>query len=239
MAGEARPARNLQVDRGRGVGREMVAHKLPELSLRYFDFGRADGKMVAERVFESNRFGIPAPLADWFAAATGGFVPVALMLAGAKDGARARVASRGGWARARRPALANEVRNQLGMSRLPRFGRTLARHALALLGALPGCDVRHTPLPPRLRLPSGPRSQHSRLRRPSSSTRLPGASNTFSPLRALGASIDRLPARAVDALYSPSMVKEVLSSGLGRPYVSSEHGAARRRLALEPERDVE
>jgi hypothetical protein len=64
---------------------EMVAQKLPDLSLRYFDFGRAEGKMVGEKVFESNRFGIPAPLAEWFAAATSGFVPVALGSAGAKS----------------------------------------------------------------------------------------------------------------------------------------------------------
>ena len=64
---------------------EMVAQRLPDLSLRYFDFGRAEGNMAGERLFESNRFGIPAPLADWFTAATMGFVPVALGSAGAKN----------------------------------------------------------------------------------------------------------------------------------------------------------
>ena len=64
---------------------EMIAERLPDLSLRYFDFGRADGKMIGERVFESNRYGIPAPLAEWFTAATSGFVPVALSSAGAKN----------------------------------------------------------------------------------------------------------------------------------------------------------
>jgi hypothetical protein len=64
---------------------EMVVEKLPDLSLRYFDFGRADGRMIGEKVFESTRFGIPAPLADWFAIVTTGFVPVALELAGAKS----------------------------------------------------------------------------------------------------------------------------------------------------------
>jgi len=64
---------------------EMVVARLPDLSLRYFDFGTADGKMVEDRLFESNRFGIPAPLADWFATATTGFVPVALESAGAKN----------------------------------------------------------------------------------------------------------------------------------------------------------
>jgi hypothetical protein len=64
---------------------EMVVARLPDLSLRYFDFGRAEGKMIGEKVFESNRYGIPAPLADWLATATSGFVPVALTSAGAKN----------------------------------------------------------------------------------------------------------------------------------------------------------
>jgi hypothetical protein len=64
---------------------EMIVGRLPDLSLRYFDFGRADGKMTGERLFESNRFGIPAPLADWFGYATSGFVPIALATAGATN----------------------------------------------------------------------------------------------------------------------------------------------------------
>jgi hypothetical protein len=64
---------------------EMVAERLPDLSLRYLNFGRADGKMVGDKAFESNRYGIPAPLADWFVAATNGFVPVALGTAGATN----------------------------------------------------------------------------------------------------------------------------------------------------------
>jgi hypothetical protein len=64
---------------------EMVVQRLPELSLRYFDFGTADGTMVGDKLFESNRLGIPANLADWFANATHGFVPVALETAGAKN----------------------------------------------------------------------------------------------------------------------------------------------------------
>jgi hypothetical protein len=64
---------------------EMVVERLPGLSLRYFDFGHADGRMVGDKSFESTRSGIPAPLADWFAVATLGFVPYALGLAGAKD----------------------------------------------------------------------------------------------------------------------------------------------------------
>jgi hypothetical protein len=39
--------------------------------------------------------------------------------------------------------------------------------------------------------------------------------NTFSPVRALGAGIDRLPREATDRLYSPATVKQVLSAGWG------------------------
>lgn len=64
---------------------EMVVERLPDLSLRYFDFGRAEGRMTGATVFELTRFGIPSPLADWFVFATMGFVPVALESAGAKN----------------------------------------------------------------------------------------------------------------------------------------------------------
>jgi len=64
---------------------ETVVQKLPDLSLRYFNFGRAEGDIMTQGLFESRRWGIPAPLADWFVAATSGFVPVALGIAGAKN----------------------------------------------------------------------------------------------------------------------------------------------------------
>jgi hypothetical protein len=64
---------------------ELVVQRLPELSLRYFDFGDAAGKMVDDRVFEADRYGIPEPLVEWFSIVTSGFVPVALGLAGAKN----------------------------------------------------------------------------------------------------------------------------------------------------------
>jgi hypothetical protein len=64
---------------------ELVVERLPALSLRYFDFGHADGRMVGDKCFETTRFGIPASIADWFVLATLGFVPYALGLAGAKD----------------------------------------------------------------------------------------------------------------------------------------------------------
>ena len=37
--------------------------------------------------------------------------------------------------------------------------------------------------------------------------------NTFSPARALGAGIDRLPSEATDALYDPAQLRQVLSAG--------------------------
>jgi hypothetical protein len=64
---------------------EMVAMRLGKLSMQYFDFGRAETVRVRDRVVESRRFGIPAPLAPWFIFAADGFVPVALKLAGAKS----------------------------------------------------------------------------------------------------------------------------------------------------------
>jgi hypothetical protein len=64
---------------------ESVVQRLPELSLRYFDFGDAAGKMVDDKVFEADRYGIPEPLVEWFSIVTSGFVPVALGIAGAKN----------------------------------------------------------------------------------------------------------------------------------------------------------
>jgi hypothetical protein len=64
---------------------ESVAMRLPALSMRYFDFGGADGRMIGPNVMESSRFGIPAALVDWFQWAVEGFTPVALTLAGARQ----------------------------------------------------------------------------------------------------------------------------------------------------------
>jgi hypothetical protein len=63
---------------------QLIAERLPALSMRYFDFGDADGKMVRDNVFEAHRYGVPAKLAEWMALVTSGFVPVALAQAGAK-----------------------------------------------------------------------------------------------------------------------------------------------------------
>lgn len=64
---------------------EMVASSLGRLSMKYFDFGRAETSRLGDRRLESRRYGIPAPIAPWFASAADGFVPVALKLAGAKS----------------------------------------------------------------------------------------------------------------------------------------------------------
>jgi hypothetical protein len=64
---------------------EMVAMRLPRLSMRYFDFGSSSGKMSGPKQMTSVRAGIPCSMADWFTYCTEGFVPVALTLAGAKD----------------------------------------------------------------------------------------------------------------------------------------------------------
>ena len=64
---------------------EMVAQRLARVSMQYFDFGGADGKMIRDKVLESHRFGIPAPMAQWFIHAAEGFTPVALELTGARD----------------------------------------------------------------------------------------------------------------------------------------------------------
>jgi hypothetical protein len=63
---------------------EMVAMRLPRLSLRYFDFGSSSGAMVGRKQMTSQRTGIPASLGEWFMHCTEGFVPVALALAGAR-----------------------------------------------------------------------------------------------------------------------------------------------------------
>jgi hypothetical protein len=63
---------------------EGVAMRLGGLSMRYFDFGRADTRKIGPTTIASDRVGIPAPLGTWFIWCVEGFVPVALKLAGAK-----------------------------------------------------------------------------------------------------------------------------------------------------------
>jgi hypothetical protein len=64
---------------------EMVAMRLPRLSMRYFDFGNSHGSMLRPKQMVSVQTGIPSSLGDWFMRCTEGFVPVALTLAGGKD----------------------------------------------------------------------------------------------------------------------------------------------------------
>jgi hypothetical protein len=63
---------------------EAVAMRLGGLSMRYFDFGAAETRKVGPRAIESDRVGIPAALASWFAWCAEAFIPVALKLAGAR-----------------------------------------------------------------------------------------------------------------------------------------------------------
>jgi hypothetical protein len=87
---------------------ELVALRLPGLSLRYFDFGSADAKMISTRVMRSVRAGVPASMASWFAWAIEGFTPAALELAGARQ---VRV-------RAEPPALDGEI-DGVALARIP------------------------------------------------------------------------------------------------------------------------
>jgi hypothetical protein len=64
---------------------EMVALRLPRLSMRYFDFGSSSGSMLRPKQMISVHAGIPRPLGDWFMQCSEGFIPVALTLAGARD----------------------------------------------------------------------------------------------------------------------------------------------------------
>ncbi len=67
---------------------EAVASRLGGLSMRYFDFGGSETRKLKPArggAIESDRVGIPAPLAAWFTWCVEGFVPVALKLAGAKS----------------------------------------------------------------------------------------------------------------------------------------------------------
>ena len=64
---------------------EMVALRLPRLSMQYLDFGHAEAKVAGPRFVEACRFGVPAPLVSWFTFGSQGFIPVALKLAGARS----------------------------------------------------------------------------------------------------------------------------------------------------------
>jgi hypothetical protein len=64
---------------------EAVAIRLPSLSLRYFEFGAADGGLIGPQTLVMRRSGVPEELARWFVWVVEGYVPTALAMAGAID----------------------------------------------------------------------------------------------------------------------------------------------------------
>ncbi len=64
---------------------DAVATRLPGLSLRYFEFGSADGSLIGPQTLLARRGGVPEALARWLVWAVEGFVPTALSMAGALD----------------------------------------------------------------------------------------------------------------------------------------------------------
>lgn len=64
---------------------EAVAARLPALSLRYFEFGSAEGSLIGPQTMIVRRTGVPDGLSRWLVWVVEGFVPTALSLAGALD----------------------------------------------------------------------------------------------------------------------------------------------------------
>lgn len=64
---------------------EAIAIRLPALSLRYFEFGAADGGLIGPQTLVARRSGVPEDLARWMVWAVEGYVPTALAMAGAID----------------------------------------------------------------------------------------------------------------------------------------------------------
>ncbi len=64
---------------------EAVALRLPDLTVRYFDFGDVVVNKVGEQTVNVRRFGVPDVLAPFLAAFIDGYTPVGLALAGAVD----------------------------------------------------------------------------------------------------------------------------------------------------------
>ena len=59
------------------------------------------------------------------------------------------------------------------------------------------------------------------------------ATNTFSPLYALGTTVDRVPSNATDTFFRPDQLKQVLSAGWGIGQLPAEYRVVRPSLALE------
>ncbi len=65
------------------------------------------------------------------------------------------------------------------------------------------------------------------------------AINSFDPDSALGSSIDVLSRRDIDKVYSPHIIQESLSAGMGPDHLSQQHRAAHGGMALDGERNLE
>ena len=63
--------------------------------------------------------------------------------------------------------------------------------------------------------------------------------NKFSPLYALGTSVDRVPSNATDVFFSPGPTATGTVCRLGQRHLPAEHRVIRASLALEPEGDME
>ena len=79
-----------------------------------------------------------------------------------------------------------------------------------------------------------------RWHKPSASTSRPDhVANKFVPNQALGAGIDRMPAAAIDKLFTPEALDRVSERGLAARHLSTEHGTAHRGVALESQGHME
>ena len=63
--------------------------------------------------------------------------------------------------------------------------------------------------------------------------------NTFSPLQALGTTLDRIPSNTTDIFFRPDQIKQILEAGWGPVTVSPEYGTIRSSVALESRRQME
>ena len=63
--------------------------------------------------------------------------------------------------------------------------------------------------------------------------------NSFRPIRALGAGVDRIGLGLADKMLIEPMLKRDSGFGLAAGHLSPKHGASRRSLALEPARHLE
>ena len=57
--------------------------------------------------------------------------------------------------------------------------------------------------------------------------------NTFSPLQALGSTVDRIPSNTTDTFFRPDQIQQILEAGWGPVSLSAEYGVICSGLALE------